>query len=116
MKKAVLTVMAFVAIGGAAFAIPPFGKEFDAMYVKPGSDLEAKVKEVKCNLCHEGTKKTDRNAYGMALSELLDKKADAKNPDKIRKALETVAAKPSNGDGSPTFGELIKMGKLPAGN
>jgi len=116
MKKAVLTVMAFVAIGGAAFAIPPFGKEFEALYVKPGSELEAKVKEVKCNLCHEGTKKTDRNAYGKALDELLDKKEDAKNPEKIRQALETVAKLPSNGPGSPTFGDLIKQGKLPAGN
>ena len=51
----------------------------------------------------------------MALSELLDKKADAKNPEKIRQALETVAKMPSNGTGSPTFGELIQMGKLPAG-
>lgn len=116
MKKAVMTVMAFIAVGGAAFAIPPFGKEFEGLYVKPGSELEAKVKEVKCNLCHEGTKKTDRNAYGKALDELLDKKEDAKNPEKIRQALETVAKLPSNGPGSPTFGDLIKQGKLPAGN
>ncbi len=115
MKKAVLTVMAFVAIGGAAFAIPPFGKEFDALYVKPGSALEAKVKEAKCNVCHVGPKKQDRNAYGMALSELLDKKDDAKNPEKIKAALETVAKMKSGGADSPTFGELIESGKLPAG-
>ncbi len=106
--------MAFVAIGGAAFAIPPFQKEFEALYVKPGSALEAKVKEVKCNLCHVGTKKTDRNAYGKALDELLDKKDDAKNPEKIKSALETVGKQKSAGADSPTFGELIEKGNLPA--
>ena len=62
----------------------------------------------------QGEGKEDRNAYGHALAELLDKKEDAKNMEKIRKALETVAGMKS-ADGEPTFGELIKMGKLPGG-
>jgi len=88
--------------------------------VKPDSSdpaekaLAAAVETAKCNLCHKGKEKKDRNAYGEALAELLDKKEDAKNVDKIRKALETVAAKASP-DGGPTFGELIKAGKLPGG-
>lgn len=113
MKKAVLTMMAFVAIGGAAFALPPFGKEFAALYVKPGSDFEATVKTAGCNVCHVGKSKKDRNAYGMALDQLLSKD-DAKNPEKIKEALEAVAKMKSGGDDSPTFGELIMMGKLPA--
>ncbi len=96
-----------------AEAIPPFQKEFVKMYAPPGSPLAAKVKKVKCNICHKGKKKKNRNAYGDALAKLLDRKKDKKNVEKIRKALKTVesqSAKP----GGPTFGELLKAGKLPA--
>jgi hypothetical protein len=107
----------------SAHAIPPFKKEFDAKYVKKDStdpvDIQfvAAVEEVKCNTCHKGKDKKLRNAYGEALAELLDKKADAKDPEKIQKALADVESKPSNpeDDKSPTFGELIKKGELPGG-
>ena len=48
---------------------------------------------------------------------LLDRKKDAKNPEKIIEALEKVAAMHSveGDDTSPTYGELIKAGKLPGG-
>jgi hypothetical protein len=62
-----------------------------------------------------GSVKKDRNAYGNALAERLDKKEDAKNVEKIKKALEEVAALPSDPAkaDSPTFGALLKAGKLP---
>jgi hypothetical protein len=109
-----------VAIGvagwaGQAFAIKQFADEFKAVYVEEGTPLAAEVEKAKCNVCHMGKSKKDRNAYGQALAELLDKKEDKDNKDKIRQALETVAAKPSAGAGSPTFGDLIKEGKLPGG-
>ena len=122
----VLTVMAVAVamVAGMtsrpALAIKQFQDEFKAVYVKPDSSdpaekaLAAAVETAKCNLCHKGKEKKDRNAYGEALAELLDKKEDAKNVDKIRKALETVAGKASP-NGGPTFGELIKAGKLPGG-
>jgi hypothetical protein len=64
-----------------------------------------------------GKSKKDRNAYGNALAEKLDKKEDAKNVEKIRKALEEVAALPSDSAkaDSPTFGALLAEGKLPGG-
>jgi hypothetical protein len=96
-----------------AFAIKQFFDEFKAVYVKPGSPLASAVDGAKCNVCHMGSSKKERNAYGEALSERLDKKADAKNPEKIRMALEEVAKLPS--PSGPTFGELIGEGKLPAG-
>ena len=107
----------------SAHAIAPFKKEFENKYVKaepatPEEEaLAAAVKQAKCNVCHVGTKKKDKNAYGVALGTLLDKKADAKNPEKIQEALDTVAAMKSdpNDPDSPTFGELISQGKLPAG-
>lgn len=117
MAVAILTT----ASARPALAIKQFQDEFKAVYVKADSDdpaakaLAAAVEGAKCNLCHKGKEKKDRNAYGEALAALLDKKEDAKNPEKIRKALETVAAQPSK-DGGPTFGDLIKMGKLPGGD
>lgn len=117
----VLTVaILLVASARPALAIKQFQDEFKAAYVKADSSdpaekaLAAAVEGAKCNVCHKGKEKKDRNPYGEALAALLDKKEDAKNPEKIRKALETVAAQPSAA-GGPTFGDLIKMGKLPGG-
>jgi len=100
-----------------AYAIKQFADEFKAVYVKDGTPLAAAVEEAKCNVCHVGKSKKDRNAYGEALAKLLDKKEDAKNVEKIRKALEDVAAQssdPAKAD-APTFGQLIAEGKLPGG-
>jgi hypothetical protein len=101
-----------------AFAIKQFFDEFKTVYVKDGTPLAAAVETAKCNVCHVGKSKKDRNAYGNALAEKLDKKEDAKNVEKIRKALEEVEALPSDPAkaDSPTFGALIKEGKLPGGN
>ena len=115
-----------LACGGSAreaFAIKQFFDEFKTMYVKPDSAdpaekaLVAEVDAAKCNVCHVGSSKKDRNAYGNALAERLDKKEDAKNAEKIKKALEEVAALPSDPAkaDAPTFGALIKAGKLPGG-
>jgi hypothetical protein len=101
-----------------AFAIKQFFDEFKTVYVKDGTPLASAVETAKCNVCHVGKSKKDRNAYGNALAEKLDKKEDAKNVEKIRKALEEVEALPSDPAkaDSPTFGALIKEGKLPGGN
>lgn len=104
-----------------AFAIKQFFDEFKAVYVKPDSGeaadkaLAAAVETAKCNVCHVGMNKKDRNAYGNALADLLDKKDDAKNVEKIRQSLEKVAAMPSDPakPDAPKFGDLIKQGKLP---
>lgn len=112
-----VAVLAFTA--SQAHAIPNFQKQFLAKYVEGNSNAEfvAAVKEAKCNVCHKGKKKKDRNAYGMELSKLLDKKEDKDNVDKIQEALDKVAAMKSDpkDEKSPTFGELIKEGKLPGG-
>lgn len=116
-----------------AAATPPFFKHFQAMYLKPDSEDEQDkayavlvTKKVKCDVCHIKRKpKKMRNAYGMALSELLDKNdykpaRFKKEPDKVREELDAafaaVAAKKSAGDDSPTFGELIAQRKLPGGD
>lgn len=104
-----------------AYAIKQFFDEFKAMYVKAdGTDAEkalaAAVEGAKCNVCHKGMSKKERNAYGEALAALLDKKEDAKNVEKIKESLTKVADMPSDGKSGPTFGSLIKEGKLPGGN
>ncbi len=100
-----------------AFAIKQFADEFKAVYVKEGTPLAAAVATAKCNVCHKGKSKKDRNAYGEALAKLLDKKADKENAEKIREALATVAKEssdPAKAD-APTFGSLIEAGTLPGG-
>ena len=100
-----------------AYAIKQFFDEFKAVYVKDGSPLAAAVEAEKCNVCHMGKSKKYRNAYGHALAERLDKKEDKEDTAKIRKALEEVASLPSAPakPGRPTFGALLKDGKLPGG-
>ncbi len=120
-RLACLTVLGLVLVAGGpardAFAIKQFADEFKAMYVKEGTPLAAAVEQAKCNVCHMPSSKKERNAYGNALAERLDKKEDAKNVEKIRQALTEVAAlssDPSKPD-APTFGALIEQGTLPAG-
>lgn len=112
-----VVAIGMAASGGQAFAIKQFADEFKAVYVQEGTPLAAEVEKAKCNVCHMGKSKKDRNAYGQALSELLDKKEDKDNKDKIRQALETVAKESSNpaDAAAPTFGALIEQGKLPGG-
>lgn len=110
-------LLAAVAVTGAlepesAQARAPYKKEFDAMYA-PTSEMEP-FKSAKCNICHVGEKKKDRNVYGQALAKLLQK-GDEKDLPKVKSALETVgkeSSDPSKPD-APTFGDLIKSGKLP---
>ena len=117
-----LVAIALLAETRTAYAVAPLKKLFESKYVKkdPTTDAEktllVAVKKAKCNVCHVGKKKKDHNIYGKALSELLTKK-DRKDKEKLAAALETVDAMKSNPDdaSSPTFGELIAQGKLPAG-
>ena len=129
-----LVVLA-TAIGGApsAQAMPPFFKEFQGKYVKADSSEEKDkafavlvTQTAKCNICHvAGQDKKARNAYGKQLSTLLKKenfKAERLKDEaekcaaEIVAALDAVAAMKSGDDKSPTFGELISSGKLPAGD
>ena len=106
----------------SVLAIPPFQKVFIKQYTdkEKGPEFAAKVKEAKCFVCHdpkEPKNKKKRNRYGKQLSELLDKKKDKKNTEKVVEALQTVAALHIDPEdkNSPTYGDLIKEGKLPGG-
>jgi hypothetical protein len=106
-----------------ASADKAFKDEFVALYVKADSDKDqdkefaAAVEKAKCNICHVGKIRKNRNNYGKALAELLSRKTDTEDKEKIQAAIKKIEAKHSDpkDDKSPTFGELIRSGKLPGG-
>ena len=125
-KMMVMVVVGAFALAGLAqpaLAVKQFSDQFNKLYNvdkkdENKSDFANAVLEAKCYVCHQGKKsKKNRNRYGAQLSKLLDKKKDAKKPEKIVEALEKVAKMhtAAKDDKSPTFGELIKAGKLPGG-
>ena len=69
---------------------------------------------VKCNVCHVGPKKINRNDYGKAIVKALDGKKNItlKKKADFVEALKT-AAKEKNADGK-TFGELLDANELPS--
>ncbi len=120
---ALVSLIALALTAQPASAVKQFKDQFDAKYVKSDSKdakdqaFSEAVAAAKCNLCHKGTSKKDRNVYGDALDKLLDRNTDKDDAAKIQAALDKAAAEKSNpADAkSPTFGELISAGKLPGG-
>jgi len=125
MKRVLLALLCAVVLGSVAHtsadARPAFRKQFWAKYVKdnPNAEFVNAAKKANCLVCHEDKKdekgKPDRkarNTYGQQLAKRLTKE-DQKNVEKIQQMLDEVSKLPSNGDDSPTFGQLIEQGKLP---
>jgi hypothetical protein len=128
-KKSVAVSVAVLALAVAwlnlsarpAGAVKAFKDQFGAKYVKPDSKdpndaaLAQAFQQTGCNVCHAGESKKHRNPYGQALEKLLSKR-DAKDTKKIQAALDKASAVKSNPSDpkSPTFGEIIAKGKLPA--
>jgi hypothetical protein len=106
-----------------AQAIREFQEEFLVLYIDSESEdpqvraFAELVEKADCHLCHQGRLRRDRNRYGTALSEFLDRREDRRDTAKIRAALQRVAEIRSDAedDSAPTFGELIRTGKLPGG-
>ena len=120
-----VSAFAFVlvlALGGSlAFGFPNLQKAFIKEYVASNPDNKewaAEVKKAGCWVCHQGKNRKHRNAYGAHLAELVDMKKDGKDEAKLIAALQSVAAMHSveGDDKSPTYGDLIKEGKLPGGS
>lgn len=126
MKKVcvsfVLCLGAVVWTASSATALPPFNKEWTGKYVEGNGNakfVEA-VGTAKCNVCHMGTSKKDRNEYGMAVSKFLTKaryneiKDDEAAAKKyILEGLDKAAVEKNHAGKS--FGEVIKAGELPGG-
>ena len=127
MKKAgILTLCGLVAAmlvgySGNVDARPNYNKAHDEMH-KDAQNAEA-LKEAKCNKCHYGKSKKDRNDYGKALIKLglTEENFKAKNKDDkeglekdIKEALEKVLKEKN--EAGETYGDRIKEGKLPGTN
>jgi hypothetical protein len=65
----------------------------------------------RCNACHYGAEKKNRNDYGQAVGTALGK-TGVKDADEIGKALKKAADQKSSVEGK-TFADLIQAGKLP---
>lgn len=117
--------IALVVVARPVSAIPQFFNEFKAKYAdKEGTDEQKALAEtieaikpatLRCNICHAGKDKKKHNAYGEAMAELLDKKEDKDNKEKIQEALDKVSEiklDPED-EKSPTYGDILKEGKLP---
>ena len=105
-----------------AFALPPFNKEWTAKYVDGNGNAAfvAAVGTAKCNVCHVGKSKKDKNEYGKAVGKYLTKKgyeevkADAAAAKKyVNEGLDKAEAEKSAG--GKTYGEMLKAGELPGG-
>jgi len=126
MKKVCVTfvlgcVVAALCVSQAS-ALPPFNKEWTAKYVD-GNGNAAFVEAVgtaKCNVCHVGKSKKDKNEYGKAVGKYLTKKdyeavkADAEAAKKyVLEGLEKSEAEKA--PSGKTYGEMLKAGELPGG-
>jgi hypothetical protein len=81
------------------------------------------MKEHKCNVCHYGKTKKNRNDFGKAvnktMSEDVFKKLKAKeDKDKMTKKINEAlkAAMKEKSPNGKTFAELMEAGELPAKN
>ena len=73
--------------------------------------MQARLQKQNATFATKEKVKKDKNAYGKLLDQLLDRKKDAKNPEKIRQALAAVESEKS--PSGETYGSLFKEGKLP---
>ena len=102
-------------------AIVAFKKQFEKLYLSDETDAEfaklVKSNKTGCLVCHQGKKRKHHNAYGVHLLDLLDKKEDAKDKEKIIAALKQVEGLLSDpeDENSPTYGDLIRSNQLPGG-
>ena len=128
MKKicvSLVCLLALLAIGASpALAVPAFNEAFKKAYLKDGTPLTEKVAEVKCNVCHKGKEKKEKNEFGVAVGKYLKKgdfagetkKWDPKSEEGqkvLAEGLEKALQEKSSS--GKTFGELIKANELPGG-
>jgi len=117
-----ISAVTFIASAEKAHAIPAFAKAFTERYVNTSKDADfvAAVKEKKCNLCHFGTSKKNKNDFGKAFAKHFKKT----NYSSTRVREEATAVKKEFDDGlkkvlaeknadGKTYQSLIEAGNLP---
>lgn len=126
MKKVSVSVLLGLFVIVCSFqpaaALPPINKEWTGKYVEGNGNakfVEA-VGTAKCNVCHVGTSKKEKNEYGAAVAKFVTKakyNEIKEDPDAAKKyileGLQKAEAEKSSAGKS--FGEIIKSGELPGG-
>lgn len=129
MKRFIpIVVIAAVCMGSVtqtALAIKPFGDAWNEHYLKDSKDEELKklAGEAKCNVCHTGKEKKNRNPYGQALNKLINKKEfeklskedKAKANEYVLEAFKKVEGEKAK-DSDKTFKERMDAHMLPGGD
>jgi cytochrome c2 len=125
MRYVFLSIVAAMLIGLAsarpAAAVVQFYNVFKAEYLEKHPDKEyaaalTKASD-KCYVCHQGKSRKHHNAFGEHLEELLDRKKDMKDVEKIKASLAKVLSMHvnPNDENSETYADRIKTSKWPAG-
>ena len=119
----VYVALVLVAASPVVLALPPFDKEWKEKYIEtvPPPPFKGAAEMKKCNVCHEGAKKKDKNEYGKAVGKHINKKAydalkgnDAAQKKYIQDGIDKAELE-KNKDGK-SFGDIMKKdGKLPGG-
>ena len=116
-----LTVFMVLFSARPASAILQFYQVYKAEYLENHKDKKY-VAEVdkgtnKCYVCHQGKSRKNHNAFGLPLVELLDRKKDMKDKEKIKAALKKVVAMhvDPKDEKSETYLDRIHASKWPGG-
>lgn len=124
MRFAVVLIVVSILLSATArpaAAVLQFYKVWEGEYLTNHSDQEfaALVKKPanRCFVCHQGKNRKHHNVYGEHLDDLLDRKKDAKDKEKILAAIKQVGEMhfDANDEKSPTFNQRIAEGKFPGG-
>jgi cytochrome c2 len=104
-----------------AAAVVQFYMEYKKAYLDthPDKEYAAAVNKAadRCFICHQGKNRKNHNAFGIHLVELLDRKTDLRDKEKINAAIKKVVemhVDPKD-DKSETYLDRIKASKWPGG-
>jgi cytochrome c2 len=118
----VVATMLFVGgLARPASAIIQFYMEYKKGYLDshPDKEYAATVNKAtnRCFVCHQGKQRKHHNPFGKHLVELLDRKTDLRDKEKINAAIKKVVAMhvDPKDDKSETYLDRIKAGKWPGG-
>lgn len=95
-------------VGSEAGARSEYNREFWALYQ---SHLGKFKETTRCNACHYGNDKQNRNDFGKEFGRTLGQNS-SKDGEKIKAALR-AAEQQKSATPEQTFGDLIRAGKLP---
>ena len=104
-----------------AEAVVQFYMEYKKAYLDthPDKEYAAAVNKAadRCFICHQGKNRKNHNAFGIHLVELLDRKTDLRDKEKINAAIKKVVemhVDPKD-ENSETYLDRIKASKWPGG-